>query len=192
MPGHGRPTGLPGALVVGEAHGCGLRYVGSVGTGWSDTERTTLAGLLEVAGIDECPFETAPGTAEARWVSPRSIGEARWVLPRSVGEARYATGIRAGLLRHPPWHRLWSADGTWERLLLQVQAAADAVGADAVGEVVWDISVDSTIVRAHQHAAGARTDPPSAPESKGPNCQITRAKSRGRVCTPVWWGWCGR
>jgi hypothetical protein len=27
--------------------------------------------------------------------------------------------------------------------------------------------VDSTIVRAHQHAAGARTDPPSALASKG-------------------------
>ncbi len=62
-----------------------------------------------------------------------------------------------------PWktvyerHRLWSADGTWERLLQQVQAAADVTG-----EVDWDVSVDSTIVRAHQHAAGARTDPPSA------------------------------
>ncbi len=60
------------------------------------------------------------------------------------------------------WHRLWSADGTWDRLLQQVQAAADAAG-----EIDWDISVDSTIVRAHQHAAGARTDPPPASSSKG-------------------------
>jgi hypothetical protein len=43
-----------------------------------------------------------------------------------------------------------------------VQAAADAAG-----EIDWDVSVDSTIVRAHQHAAGARTDPPPAPASKG-------------------------
>ncbi|MEU3760063.1 transposase [Streptomyces albogriseolus] len=48
-----------------------------------------------------------------------------------------------------------------ERLLQQVQAAADIAG-----EIDWDISVDSTIVRAHQHAAGARNDPPSAPASK--------------------------
>lgn len=66
-----------------------------------------------------------------------------------------------------PWktvyerHRLWSADGTWERLLQQVQAAADA------GEIDWDLAVDSTIVRAHQHAADARTDPPPALASKG-------------------------
>ncbi|MFC9854065.1 hypothetical protein [Streptomyces prasinus] len=29
-------------------------------------------------------------------------------------------------------------------------------GADAKGLITWDISVDSTIARAHQHAAGAR------------------------------------
>lgn len=70
--------------------------------------------------------------------------------------------------RFGPWktvyerHRLWSADGTWERLLQQVQADADAVE-----DIDWDISVDSTIVRAHQHAAGARTIPPAALGSKG-------------------------
>ncbi|MGW1093216.1 IS5 family transposase [Streptomyces sp. NPDC002596] len=71
--------------------------------------------------------------------------------------------------RFGPWktvyerHRLWSADGTWERLLQQVQAEADAAG-----KIDWDIGVDSTVVRAHQHAAGARTSPPPAPRtSKG-------------------------
>ncbi|MFF3959066.1 transposase [Streptomyces sp. NPDC001890] len=53
-------------------------------------------------------------------------------------------------------------DGTWERLLQQVQAQADAAG-----EIDWDIAVDSTIVRAHQHAAGARIDPSPTPASKG-------------------------
>jgi hypothetical protein len=48
---------------------------------------------------------------------------------------------------------LWSAGGTWERLLRQDQAEADAAG-----EIDWDIPVDSTIVRVHQHAADARTD----------------------------------
>nr|WP_306284011.1 hypothetical protein [Streptomyces sp. Termitarium-T10T-6] len=28
--------------------------------------------------------------------------------------------------------------------------------ADAKGAIVWDLSVDSTVCRAHQHAAGAR------------------------------------
>ncbi|CAM5683012.1 transposase [Streptomyces gancidicus BKS 13-15] len=82
---------------------------------------------------------------------------------------RVRTGVQWRDLpeRFGPWktvyerHRLWSADGTWERLLQQVQAAADAAG-----EIDWDVSVDSTVVRAHQHAAGCRTGPPSAPASK--------------------------
>src|SRR5512144_888225 len=60
-----------------------------------------------------------------------------------------------------PWktvyerHRKWSADGTWERLFRQVQAVADHEG-----DIDWEVSVDSTIERAHQHAAGARQAPP--------------------------------
>ncbi len=58
--------------------------------------------------------------------------------------------------RYPPWQtchaRLgrWQQDGTWDRLLTHVQTRCDAVG-----EVAWEVSVDSTVVRAHQHAAGA-------------------------------------
>jgi transposase len=52
-------------------------------------------------------------------------------------------------------HRRWSGDGTWEMILDALRAGCDeAEGAD------WSVSVDSTVVRAHQHAAGARHDPP--------------------------------
>lgn len=68
-------------------------------------------------------------------------------------------------------HQQWSADGTWERLVKQVQAEADAAG-----EIDWDMSVASTTVRAHQHAAGARIDPPQPPASKG-----TRWETPGRA-----------
>jgi transposase len=58
--------------------------------------------------------------------------------------------------RYGPWQTLharlvrWQADGLWERILRHAQQHADAVG-----DVVWEVSVDSTIVRAHPHAAGA-------------------------------------
>ncbi|WP_443061757.1 IS5 family transposase [Streptomyces sp. NBC_00455] len=72
---------------------------------------------------------------------------------------RVRTGVQWRDLpeRFGPWetvykrHRRWSADGTWEMLLSRIQAAEDA--ADGID---WDVSVDSTAVRAHQHAAGAR------------------------------------
>jgi transposase len=45
----------------------------------------------------------------------------------------------------------WAVDGTWEKILAAVLAAADADD-----DIDWTVSVDSTVVRAHQHAAGAR------------------------------------
>lgn len=57
-----------------------------------------------------------------------------------------------------PWqtawkrHAAWSADGTWDGITSALQQAADDEG-----ELDWTVSVDSSIVRAHQHAAGART-----------------------------------
>lgn len=58
--------------------------------------------------------------------------------------------------RYGPWRTVyarfvrWQQDGIWDRLLAHVQTMSDAVG-----EVIWEVSVDRTVVRAHQHAAGA-------------------------------------
>ncbi|MGL5860100.1 MAG: transposase [Phycicoccus sp.] len=50
-------------------------------------------------------------------------------------------------------HRLWSTDGTYERMVTAVgEHDGPAVEAEAV------LSIDSTSVRAHQHPAGARRD----------------------------------
>ncbi|OMI39570.1 transposase [Streptomyces sparsogenes DSM 40356] len=40
--------------------------------------------------------------------------------------------------------RRWQRDGTWHRIFEQLQARADAEGL-----ITWDVSVDSTIARAH-------------------------------------------
>lgn len=59
--------------------------------------------------------------------------------------------------RFGPWQTAWkrqatwSRDGTWQRLVTALQAEADEAG-----ELDWLVGVDSTIVRTHQHAAGAR------------------------------------
>lgn len=47
-------------------------------------------------------------------------------------------------------------------LLSRVQAAEDAER-----RIDWDVSVDSTAVRAHQHVPGARKAPPAAAPQKG-------------------------
>lgn len=51
--------------------------------------------------------------------------------------------------------RMWAADGTWEKVFTALLAQADAEG-----DLDWVVAVDSTVVRAHQHAAGARQKGP--------------------------------
>jgi transposase len=58
--------------------------------------------------------------------------------------------------RYGPWDRVydlfrrWQRHGVWARIVTDLQARADAEGL-----ITWDVSIDSTIARAHQHAAGA-------------------------------------
>lgn len=68
---------------------------------------------------------------------------------------RYRTGIAWRDLPacFGPWqtvwkrHRRFSGDGTWDAILTALLGAADAAGL-----IDWEVSVDSTINRAHQHA----------------------------------------
>jgi transposase len=48
-------------------------------------------------------------------------------------------------------HRRWSADGTWDEILVGLRR-----GCDQDVDTEWALGVDSTVTRAHQHAAGAR------------------------------------
>ena len=53
-------------------------------------------------------------------------------------------------------HRRWSGDGTLAGVLDALRCGADVTeGPD------WTIGVDGAVVRAHQHAAGARHAPPT-------------------------------
>ena len=81
---------------------------------------------------------------------------------RQVVEAivhRYRTGCawRDLPAECGPWQTIWKRhhrfanDGTWDRVLTALQAQADAAGS-----LDWNVSIDSTIVRAHQHSATAR------------------------------------
>ena len=64
--------------------------------------------------------------------------------------------------RYGPWQTVygrfnrWRKQGLWKRIFKQLQ-----VDADAKGSLDWEIHfVDSTTVRAHQHAAGAKKGDP--------------------------------
>ena len=68
---------------------------------------------------------------------------------------RLAVAGRAGAVRALAvgvrLFRRWQRNGTWREIVTALQGRADAAGL-----ITWDVSVDSTVARAHQHAAGAR------------------------------------
>lgn len=85
------------ALLLGVRDGDRLRYVGNVGTGFSQAERKALYGLLEQTSADTSPF-TGPGPDRGEPV--------RWCRPQLAGEVEYLEYTSAGNLRHPVWKGL--------------------------------------------------------------------------------------
>ncbi|MFC7450360.1 non-homologous end-joining DNA ligase [Rhodococcus daqingensis] len=99
QPGEGRRSGGIGSLLLGVPEvGGGLRYVGKVGTGFSDAALTRLAQLLGDLSVDSTPFGDSVPAADAR--------HAHWVRPELVGEVRYSELTGDGRLRHPSWRGL--------------------------------------------------------------------------------------
>ena len=104
--------------------------------------------------------------------------------------------VRAGApwrdvpLAYGPWQtvyglfRRWQRNGTWRTVLAGLQGRADAGGL-----ITWDVSVDSTVARAHQHAAGARrrgdlqAEPPGGNQAEPADHALGR--SRGGLTTKV-------
>ncbi|MFE1790839.1 IS5 family transposase [Streptomyces sp. NPDC059525] len=72
--------------------------------------------------------------------------------------------------------RMWAADGTWEKVFTALLAQADTEG-----DLDWVVAVDSTVVRAHQHAAGARPKGALAGEPS----DHALGRSRGGLTTKI-------
>jgi len=118
-----------------------------------------------------------------KWTRRQLIDGIRWRI-------RAGTPWRDVPTCYGPWEsvyglfRCWQRDGTWYKILTGLQAIADAAG-----RIVWDVSIDSTIARAHQHAAGARKDgdqqrqPPGGVEAEPADHGLGR--SRGGLTTKL-------
>ncbi|WP_411093664.1 IS5 family transposase [Streptomyces sp. 049-1] len=89
-----------------------------------------------------------------RAATGRSRVSDRQVINGMVYKIRTGISWRDLPERYGPWKtvytrfRRYALDGVFARALQQVQAEADAAG-----DIDWLVQIDSTIVRAHQHAA---------------------------------------
>ena len=97
-PGAGRRAGMIGSLLLGVYDDGKLRYVGHVGTGFTQDMLTELMRELEPLGRARSPFDT-PVPAE-------HVRDARWVEPQLVGEVAFAEWTTDEILRQPSWRGL--------------------------------------------------------------------------------------
>ena len=119
-----------------------------------------------------------------KWSKRQLIDGIRWRVrtgapwrdvPECYGHWRTVYGL----------YRRWQRSGVWAQVLAGLQGRADALGL-----ITWDVSVDSTITRAHQHAAGARRDSHTQVEPPGGTSAVEPAdhalgRSRGGLTTKL-------
>jgi bifunctional non-homologous end joining protein LigD len=96
--GKGRRAGSIGALLLGLPDHDGLRYIGQVGTGFTEQMLDDLAGRLRRIERKTSPFAPDVPRADAK--------DATWVSPKLVGEVAYAEWTGTERLRHPSWRGL--------------------------------------------------------------------------------------
>ncbi|MFB7251719.1 ATP-dependent DNA ligase [Microbacterium sp. NPDC056234] len=96
-PGKGNRSGGIGSLLLAIPEGEGLRYVGRVGSGFTERILRDLTARLDPLRIPKRQIDGVP-TADA--------SDAEWVRPELVGEVEFANWTPDGILRHARWRGL--------------------------------------------------------------------------------------
>ena len=96
--GRGEREGSLGALLLGLPAEDGLRYIGKVGTGFSESARQALLEELRPRASPKSPFESP--------LPARETANSHFVRAELVGEVAYGEWTPAGRLRHPIWRGL--------------------------------------------------------------------------------------
>ena len=85
-----------GALVLGVYEDDGLRYVGHVGTGFTENDLKNIHETLAPLSREKCPFPR----------EPQSHAAVTWVKPERVCEVAFSGWTEDGVMRHPVFRRL--------------------------------------------------------------------------------------
>jgi bifunctional non-homologous end joining protein LigD len=105
-PGEGGRWGTFGALLLGLPRDGALRWVGAVGTGFSDEALVAIRAALDEMAIERSPFHRDLEMPAATWIEPGLVA--------AVG---YRNWTAAGRLRHPVFKGFTDDDPatiTWE------------------------------------------------------------------------------
>ena len=103
----------------------------------------------------------------------RDFHDHRQVVEGIVFRLRMGLPWRDLPVEFGPWQTVWKRharfcrDGTWDKILTALQ-----VQADAAGHIDWNVSVDSTIARVHQHGATSARSSVSATSHTGGSLEL--------------------
>jgi len=109
-PGTGRRASRIGSLLLGVPDGEQLRYVGRVGTGFTEKQLDEILADLKKTARVTSPLIDVPD-ADAR--------DANWVRANRVAEVEFAEWTTTGRLRQPSW-RGWRPDKTVDDVRVEV------------------------------------------------------------------------
>ena len=107
LPGEGGRASTFGSLLLGLVDDDGLRYIGSVGTGFTSATLAAIRSALDELTTDRSPFPPGPE------VPPR----ARFIEPSLVAVVEFKEWTRAGKLRAPSFKGFTDDDPastTWD------------------------------------------------------------------------------
>ncbi|WP_300268576.1 non-homologous end-joining DNA ligase, partial [Microbacterium sp.] len=98
-PGKGDRAGGIGSLLLAipDSHDGSLRYIGRVGTGFTERTLRDIAARLEPLRTDRTSVNGIP---------PADARDALWVEPSLIGEVAFANWTPGGILRHARWRGL--------------------------------------------------------------------------------------
>lgn len=119
-----------------------------------------MSGVVRRHELSDAEWAVLSGLLPGSGVAGRPRSDDRVVLNGIVWKLRTGSAWRDVPQRYGSWQTLytrfrrWALDGTFSRMLQAIQAQKDAAG-----DIGWPVSVDSTIVRAHQHATGGKRGP---------------------------------
>ena len=118
--------------------------------------------------LSEAQWARMSGLVSGRPETPGSTGrDNRLFVEAVLWVVRTGAPWRDLPARYGPWRTVyarfvrWQRDGTWDRFLAHVQTTLETMG-----EVMWEAGIDSTVVRAHQHASGAKRGLPIRPQTR--------------------------
>ena len=145
-----------GALLVGVNEDGGLRYVGKVGTGFSNAFLGSLGRRLRDMEVDAPPF-----AADAK----RAPKGSHWVRPELVAEVAFAEWTRGGDIRHASF-----------KGLREDKAATDVVGERPAGEPAAAQEAMAATEAAAAPGPAAVDPAPPAPSASEPPAKSRRLR----------------